>query len=382
MATPQGTSRRYDLDWLRVLGVCVVFFYHLARVFDPFWWHIKNARLYPFAGLARLLVGEWMMPLLFLVSGAAVFYALRTRDARAFVTDRAARLLVPFGVGVFTHIALQVYLERLSFGQFAGSFPAFYPHYFDGIYGFGGNFAWMGLHLWFLPALFFYSVLFLPLFLWMKRGAGARVLNRLAAWLARPGAVYLLAVPVMALLVALDPATLPGNRDAGGWSLLIYPLFFLYGFILVSHPALEESIRRLRRVSLAAALLLSLGVTLAWLRNGEPGTSEPGFAFFAALYGLNAWCWLLVIWGFGTRRLNFTTPLLRYANDAILPFYVLHQTVMVAVAFFVVRWPIPDALKFIVIAAFSLAIILALYQLLIRPFNPMRVLFGLRPRNH
>lgn len=374
MATP-APFRRYDLDWLRVFGVLIVFFYHLARVFDPFWWHIKNPRLYPLAGLARLLAGEWMMPLLFLVSGAAAFYALRSRDARAFITDRAARLLVPFLVGVFTHIAVQVYLERLSFGQFAGSFLAFYPHYFDGFYGFGGNFAWMGLHLWFLPALFLYSLLLLPFFLWVEREDGANLLNRFTGFLAPPRVVYLLALPVVALLAALNPASLPGNRDAGGWSLLIYPFFFLYGYILVSRAGLEESVQRQRWLSLVIAFISSTGVTLIWLRGAEPIPADPGFA---ALYGFSAWCWLLAIWGFATLHLNFSTPLLRYANDAILPFYVLHQSVMVVVAYIVVRWPVPDMLKLGLIAGLSLAVILAIYHFLIRPFNPARVLFGMR----
>jgi peptidoglycan/LPS O-acetylase OafA/YrhL len=367
--------RRHDLDWLRIFAVLVVCFYHLARFFDPAWWHIKNAATYPSAGLSRLLVGAWMMPLIFLVSGAAAFYALKTRSPQAFVRDRAARLLIPFAAGVLTHVTLQVYLERRFSGQFAGSFLAFYPSYFDGVYGFGGNFAWMGLHLWFLGALFLYSVLLLPMFLWLRQGVGARALTRLTAFLARPGAVYLLALPVMALLATLNPATLAGNRDAGGWSLLIYPLFLVYGFILISHPPLEEGIRRARWISLGAALLLAFAVTLLWQRRGDPA-----LPLDTALYGLDAWCWLLAIWGFGTLHLNRASPLLRYANDAVLPFYILHQSVMLATGYAVIRRPIPDALKFALIATLTFTVTLGIYHFLIRPFNLMRVLFGLRPR--
>jgi len=378
--TAPPTNRRSDLDWLRIFGVGVVFFYHLARVFDPYWWHVKKDSLYPLAGLARLLIGESMMPLLFLVSGAAAFYSLRSRDARAFVTDRTARLLVPFLVGVFTHIAVQVYLERLSFGQFSGSFLAFYPHYLDGIYGFGGNFAWMGLHLWFLPALFAYSLICLPLFLWLKSERGGRALGRLTAFLATPGAIYSFALPVMLALIVLDPMGLPGNRDAGGWSVLVYPVFFIYGFLVVSDGGLEERIRHDRRWSLALAVLLSAVLTMLWLRGGEPQYADKSFAVFTALYGLNAWVWLLTLWGYVTHDLTMSTPFLRYVNDAMLPFYILHQTVMVAAAYYIVRWPVADALKLLLIALAAFAATLAIYHLAIRPFDPMRVLFGLRPR--
>jgi hypothetical protein len=189
-----------------------------------------------------------------------------------------------------------------------------------------------------------------------------------------------LALPIVALLVVLDPATLVGNRDAGGWSLLIYPIFFLYGFILVAFAGLEGCVQRRRWLSLAIALLCSLGLTLLWVQGGEPRPAGPGFVLFEALYGFGAWCWLCSIWGFATLRLNFTTPVLRYANDAVLPFFVLHQSMMVTAAYAVVRQAAGDGLKVTATALLSFASTLAIYHFLIRPFNPMRLLFGLRPR--
>jgi hypothetical protein len=96
------------------------------------------------------------------------------KSAQESTSAIVARLLVPLVVGTFTHIAFQVYLERLHKGEFSGSFFDFYPHYFDGMYGFGGNFAWMGLHLWYLEALFLFSLLCLPVFLWLKNSLQRR----------------------------------------------------------------------------------------------------------------------------------------------------------------------------------------------------------------
>lgn len=73
-----------------------------------------------------------------------------------------------------------------------------------------------------------------------------------------------------------------------------------------------------------------------------------------------------------------STPLLKYANTAALPFYVMHQTVLLAVGFFVVRWNIPDLVKFLVIAAGSFGIIMGLYEYLIRRVNVLRILFGMK----
>jgi hypothetical protein len=63
----------------------------------------------------------------------------------------------------------------------------------------------------------------------------------------------------------------------------------------------------------------------------------------------------------------------------VLPFYIMHQTVIICVGYFVVRQPIPDVAKFVIIAVSSFAIIAALYEFVVRRFNVMRVLFGMKP---
>jgi hypothetical protein len=77
--------------------------------------------------------------------------------------------------------------------------------------------------------------------------------------------------------------------------------------------------------------------------------------------------------------LNLSTPFLTYANEAVLPFYILHQTVLLCVGYFVVQWPIPSLLKWVVILALSFPTIMALYEFLVRRFNVMRFLFGMKP---
>jgi peptidoglycan/LPS O-acetylase OafA/YrhL len=36
-------ERRYDIDWLRVIAMLAIFFYHCARFFGTEGWHLKNA---------------------------------------------------------------------------------------------------------------------------------------------------------------------------------------------------------------------------------------------------------------------------------------------------------------------------------------------------
>ena len=371
--------RKYELDWLRVLAILAVFVFHSARFFDPMDWHVKNPSSSPFLALPMMFFVVWGMPLLFVISGASVFYALKKRSAGLFLKERAARLLVPLVFGLFTHIMWQVYLERLTHGQFQGSFLQFIPHYFNGLYGFGGNFAWMGLHLWYLELLFLFSLVLLPLFIWLRRGAGQGFLSRVGALLSFPGGVYLLVIPLWLLLVLPDPGGVLTARVFGGWAMVQHAVFFFGGFLLVSNERLYDSVRRLRWVSLTAGLAISPWLAVMYSRSGEPVYGTAYFVRVLTLFGLSAWLWVLAILGFSIRHLRHPKPFLAYANEAVLPFYILHQTVLLTLGYFVVRQPIPGLLKWALLMLLGFIFSLGLYEFPVRRFGLLRFLFGMRP---
>lgn len=372
-------TRRYDLDWLRVLAILTVFVAHCSRFFDTQDWHVKNAVTYPALDIVAGVFLAWLMPLIFLISGAAVFYSLRKGPAR-FVLDKVRRLLVPLVVGIFSHIMLGVYLEQVTHHRFYGSFLEFVPQYFDGLLGYGGNFAWTGLHLWYLEWLFVYSLVSLPLFLWLAVGSGRRLLDRLGALLARPLGVYLLALPGTLLIPFLNPASVfLGYRAWGGWSLPTYTFFFLAGFVIIAHDGIQERIRQQRLASLAAGLSLLTVVGVLMVSWGEPRFGTPRYALVYASYSLASWCLVLAILGFGRQHLTAPRPILRYANEAVLPFYILHQTVILCIGYYIVRWDIPDPGKYVLILVSSFAVTMALHEFLVRRLNVLRFLFGMKP---
>ena len=369
--------RRYDLDWLRVTAILAIFIFHNTRLFDTDDWGIKNPSTYLWVDGWNAFATSWGMPLILLISGASVFFALGKISPGKYVKGLLVRLFLPLMVGIFTHCAFQLYLERLHKGEFSGSFFEFYPHYFEGMYGFGGNFAWMGLHLWYLEALFIFSLLCLPLFLFFKKSQiGQRILKSLGDILAMPGAVFLLALPAIWLIYVLDPQTW-GNRDLGGWSVVIYPLFFISGFVIISNQRLQERIQAMRWFSLGLALVLTVAYLFLKFNNG-PILSSLGEMPADLIVSPVAWCWLLAVFGFGMQHLNFNTPFLKYANEAVLPFYILHQTVIVTLGFFVVQWAIPDIVKFLFLLTVSFLIVMLLYEFLVRRVNLLRFLFGMK----
>jgi len=374
------SHRRYDLDWLRVLAISAVFIFHSGRFFDTGGWHVKNPTTYFGMQVWTTILANWLMPFIFVISGASLFYALGSRGAWKFINDKVRRLFVPLMVGIFTHIMFQVYLERITHHQFTGTFFEFIPHYFQGWYGFGGNFAWMGLHLWYLLVLFVYSLLFYPLFRWLSVGSGKQLLKWLGDFLALPGAIYLLALPIAWVFVALDPHEVIGMRDFGGWSLPVYILFFLYGFIVISHEALQKRIQQYRFISLAAGILCIISLLFLWAKNGDPIIGTTRYVLVYGIFSISSWCWILSFLGFGFKHLTANKPILARLNEAILPFYILHQTVLLSVGYFVIQWSIPDSAKFFTISLSSLVIIVLTYEYLIRRWNVLRILFGMKPQ--
>ena len=379
--TKVASNRKYELDWLRVFAILVVFLYHSTRFFNLGDWHVKNVHTYVWVEIWDIFATRWMMPLFFIISGASLFYAIgKSGGFRKFYADKFLRLMIPVLLATVTHGALQVYLDRMNHGRFSGSFFSFIPEYFNGVYlgiGMPGNFAYHGMHLWYLLFLFLYGLICYRLFVWLKTG-GRQILNRVTSLFAIPGLIYLwFGLPLLIMKALIPQAVL--DVGSGGWGFLYYIWFLISGFLIVSSDYLQGSIKKQRWISLLlgvvlmSALLYQLfGASRVVFQTWISDWINPLLSFFSA------WCWLFAIFGFGMRHLAFDRPGLRYANEAVLPFFILHQTVLLVVGYFVVTWKIPDVLKWAVIFTGSFIIIIALYTLIIRKFDLFRFLFGMK----
>jgi glucan biosynthesis protein C len=372
-------TRRYDVDWLRVLGMMVVFLFHNARFFDTEGWHVKSPRTSAAVSfITVILTVQWMMPLFFVLSGIGAYHALARRGWRQYLVSRVKRLVVPLVFGIFVFIApWQVYLERVSHSQYSGSFWSWYPHYFEGWFGLGGNFAWMGVHLWYLEFLFLFSVIALPLFLLLQSRPGDRLVAALSRAMAVPGLIFLLAIPIAIMeFIANAPALREnfGRRDFGGWSLLPYLAIFIVGFLLAGHEEMARAMERHRFAGLVVALLVFVTTYVA---IKEHILSESGIAP-AVLRSVFCWSVLVALCGFASRHLRFSNGLLKYANEAVLPFYILHQTVILTVGYYVLRLDTSLWIEYLIIATISFLVIMTLYELFIRRANVLRFLFGLK----
>ena len=159
-----------------------------------------------------------------------------------------------------------------------------------------------------------------------------------------------------------------------------YLTYFIFGYLFCSDPRFGQALDRSWKWALIPALSLFFG--FFWListNHVPPRAYSPGFMLLQVVAALHSWSWLVVFLGLGRKYLNFTNPILTYANQAAYPFYILHQTVIVVIGFYVVQWNAGIPLKYLVITTASLIGSILIYDLLVKRTNITRALFGMKP---
>jgi peptidoglycan/LPS O-acetylase OafA/YrhL len=376
----QSSNRQSYLDWLRVLAILGVLFFHSAMPFAAESdWHIKNQDTSHLFLEFNFFLSRFRMPLLFFISGAVSYFMLQNRTPGQFIALRFRRLLIPLVFGMLLIVPIQVYMERVNQG-FKGNFLNFYPSIFTtGAYP-AGNMSWH--HLWFVAYLFVYDVALAPVFKWC-------IINRprLSFFdsLGRGKKIYWLILPSLLSFSAMVLRFPETHALVNDWCWFFYWLLFLLaGFICLCTPSLMDSLERNRRTSLSFAVLSIFIINYLRWNQLEPDNvfinwkADPRTYLYLSLYALTAWMWVFSAIGYGKRYLNKKHRALPYLNSAAYPFYILHQTVIVVIAFYVVKTSDTILLKyaFIVLTAFLTS--MAIYHLFIRPYALTRFLFGVK----
>jgi glucans biosynthesis protein C len=359
------TPRYEFLDWLRVLAIFLLLFFHTGMLFVGWGWHITNAETIPALQLPMDLAHRLRMPLLFVIAGAGMWFALKRRTGKTFIAERTGRLLVPAIIGMFLIVPPQVFLERVAHGQWSGGYLDFM---WQRVFQFepypAGDFSWH--HLWFIIYLYVYVLLLVPLLLWWRR---ARPELRPGVWM------YALALPLGINEAVLKPLFPESHNLIHDWYIFIhYLLLTIYGFVVASTQGAWDWLAQRRRWSLALGLVVLLG-GLALI---EVGVIHRGTAVDSVFANIFTWVWLLVFLGYGRQHLSFSNRLLTWARDAGYPIYILHQTVIIMIAFKVIQQPWGPVLKYWVVLGATLLSCVLLYEFLLRRFALTRVAFGIK----
>jgi len=383
-------DRRHDIDALRVLAFGLLILFHVGMFYVSWDWHVKSPHASTALEPVMLLVNQWRMPLVFLVSGLAASLMLgegpRPRVGYGrFAVSRARRLLIPLLFGMAVIVPPQAYFEALYRQAIEPGYLAFLWRYFSFAGWPPGAFAgWeIGItwnHLWYLPYLLLYTLALVPV-AWLLNGPG-RGLRQSVCGLRGLWLFLLPLLPLMAWGLWVYPRFPYIRHDllTDGYAHALYGTFFLYGYLLGKDPGLWSELRRLRWISLAVGIVGYLAFMSARAILPEDGDGPAQVAFLFILY-LNRWAWIMAALGWSHHLLNRPMPWLSYARHAVYPWYILHQSITVAAGFTLAQLglaPLPEGLLLLAVTLGGCALV---HHYLVRRIRWLGPLMGYTPRS-
>ena len=373
-----GSERKYFIDWVRVLAFSLLIFFHCAMPFVDYNWEIKNKETS--AGLTRLIwwLHQWRLPLLFFISGVGIHFSLQKRSVALFTGERFVRLFIPLLFAMFFTIPLQVYFEWLQRGKITGSYADFYPSVWQFVPYPDGSLTWS--HMWFVVYLFVFCLLLIPVFAIFRIPVLNKWKARLANMLSHPVLLFLMFIPLMLYHFNLYLEYPEQASLLDDWFLFLFSLTLLfYGYILGGSDRFWNtcSTYRFYFLGIAIACILYLFPQYWWHMN-LPKVKDQSLYVFGTLNSIHIWALLLSILGFAKTHLNFSNNFLLKANQAVYPFYILHQTLIVSFGYYVTQWPLPIFVKLILLIVLTFISLFLLYGYLIKHFKLTRLLYGMK----
>lgn len=378
--------RRHDIDALRLIAFSLLILYHVGMVYVADWdFHVKSTHQWEWLQWPMMFTNVWRMSLIFLISGLALGFA---RPGRALVhsgLSRSWRLLIPLLFGMLATVPVQAYCEALANGAIEPGFPTFMVRYLQlkpwtqgGFTGAENGVTWN--HLWYLAYLWCYTIVLMAviaLYRCLPSALQTTVHTLPTSWRSWP---LLLLPPVyfFVLFFWLAPRFPPTHALTDDWfaHAQYLPLFF-FGYAVAGRSGFWKSVQRIFPLALLLALMAAgvhLGLHL--LRSVVP--AECWFALSCLSRAVYLWTALLGLLGLAQSLLNRPFRWLPYANEAIYPWYILHQSLIVPLAFYIAPLSLPGWLEAALVLSGTLAGCALLHECLIRRSAWLRPVFGLK----
>ncbi len=370
-------TRRYDLDWLRVIAFSLLIFYHVGMFYVTWGWHIKSQYTSAAAHPLMLTLNPWRLALLFFISGVAIRFATdKITSRKSFALSCLSRLGLPILGGLLLVVMPQAYFELLQAGVVEPGIGKFYPAYLKGGPGFPIiTPTWN--HLWYVVYLLVYILLVLAMLPWLKRLATGSLAN-FFLWLAGSRIRLLLLVPVPFVIYAFTLSAWYPTTHAlvDDWGNHAHRLtIFMLGYFVAKHDGFWRGIERLLPVAAVTWIVL----WSIWIFERLPDAVR---SFAGELYSvieiLYAWTSIVVVLGLAQRYLAFDRPLLRYLTGAVFCYYILHQTIIIAVGYWLTPLQLGVWPEFLIVLGATVAGCIIGYEVLKRLPYIQRI-FGIQP---
>jgi glucan biosynthesis protein C len=377
ISAPMATTpRRYDLDWLRICAFGILILYHVGLVYVTWDSHVKSR--YSSTALEPVLGMVNSLAMLFFVSGVAVHFLIDKATLGDFLLERFMRLFVPLAFGTLVVCVPQSYVALRFWGDIQPGFLDFYRDYL----GFGRYaFSLPDLHhLWYVAAILSYTLIAaacLPVLRVATRALG----DPLFGWLARGRAWRILVVPAIPFFIYIAVLEIHlSSSDMGNWAGRARTLtYFLLGFLAAKNEDFWSEVDKAFPAAIGLSLALFGLLLAAWLNQYAIGSDTELLYAALLLRQFYGWSIMIMLLGLARRFANRPSPALTYLTAGVMPYYILHQTIIVVVAYWFTIHEAPLAVEAaaIIAAAFLGS---ALGYEIIRRVAVLRPLFGLPMR--
>lgn len=335
--------RKHYIDNVRNLTILLLFPVHTFIIWNDF-----GAKFYIWGGENKLLstlivlVNPWFMPILFAIAGISARYSLKKRSAGKFIHERVNKLLIPFILGMILLVPGQTLYARKFYYHYKGGYlenlKYFFTHFSD-LSGYDGGFT--PGHLWFILFLFLVSLLSLIIIKYLPYEKTKDKVNRINIW-----GVIGLFIPVWLMYYV-------GNF--GGFSIGKSLALYLAGYYVLSNDCIMEKLKENIKWIMGIYIISTTVLVLTYYQYSYYGD---------LLVNFTGWMGILVFLVLGNCYLNKKTALTEYFNAASFPIYILHQTILVVIGYYVLLKCHNIFLQVLIICGGSFALTILCYQII------------------
>lgn len=371
-------TRLYFIDYIRVFAFLLLILFHSAMPFVNYNWEVKNEQKSEILLSIVLWFHQWRLPLLFFISGAGIYFSLKSRNILKFTVERFRRLFVPLVFAMFFTIPIQVYVEYLQKGRITGSYFEFYPSVWDLIPYPDGSLTWS--HMWFVVYLITFIILLLPLFSIMKIKVIEKYKDKFSLVLSSKYLFYLIFLILYTNYYLFYLKYPEQGSLVDDWFVFNSSIAYLIlGYLFASSNMFWDNCEKYRNISLSIAILTSITLFINYyVPNQLPKTDGLYTQVYFILDAIQIWSILLTIIGFAKKYLNTSSKILQYLNQAVFPFFIIHQTIIVAIGYWVVQLNGSILAKYLLLSLCSSLFIYFLYEYVIRRTKLTRFLYGMK----
>lgn len=323
-----GQGRVVALDYLRVLAVIVLFLFHLGMIWVPGWeFHYKQPTNWYWLQTILMLTSPWRMGLLWFIAGASIYAMQQKKGLLFLVTQRSNAVLLPLLVGIYFIVPVQLFVEMTQQNAISVSLLEFLEQFYFGDDATDSHFfkgfesgIWHHIdvnHLWFLRSLWQFTLL-LVLFNWVLRAIKRKCGQFNVYWFA---GLIMLSI----LSMYIDDSD--HKRDFYGFMCLLCGYWF--GLSARFWQWLHKNTKQLLLGSLFLTVLYEVGFTfLSSALASDLFVNSATFAYYTAKIVT-----LFAVLALAHRIFVKPNKYIQRANGYVFPFYVIHQSVLIVVAF-------------------------------------------------